>query len=260
MAKKLNWLIIVFPAVLTLALAACGPKYPDCEEDKHCKDHGEFCVDKKCQQCREDAHCNAQDPCKICTANYTCGKKTGCCTSDLDCPGGKCWLPPGETVGQCAQCLIDTDCPENYKCVAGKCAPKAECTADADCEASRGKGYKCQDGYCVLSQCKLDPIYFDFDEFVITSQARTTLESNYKCLKERGQAITVEGNCDERGTDEYNLALGSRRANAAKEYLKKLGFAASQMSTHSWGEEKPLCYEHDEACWWKNRRADFLFK
>lgn len=245
-------------AMVFFLYGGCGPKYPNCETDEHCKEHNEYCVDNKCKECRDDTHCLAKypdDPCKVCGGEYTCVKTPGCCTSDLDCPGGKCWIKEGETKGRCAECLADGDCPENYQCIAGRCAPVAECTTDADC----GPGKKCENGKCVVSECILDNIYFDFDEYAIRSDARATLNKNYECLKQRGQSISIEGHCDERGTDEYNLALGTRRANAAKNYLINLGFSSAQMKTKSFGEERPICYEHNEDCWWKNRRAEFKF-
>ena len=72
--------------------------------------------------------------------------------------------------------------------------------------------------------------------------------------------ILVEGQCDERGTDEYNLALGDRRARATMTYLAALGIATSRMSTVSYGKERPVCAEHDEACWELNRRAHIVVK
>jgi peptidoglycan-associated lipoprotein len=254
---RLNALFIVIIGAVLFMSAGCGPKYPACETDEHCKEHNEFCVDKICRQCRDDANCNVENPCKICGPSYTCEKKLNCCTSDLDCPGGKCWKSvAGSPTGQCAQCVADTDCPQNQKCVAGRCAPKGECESDAQCPA----GKKCVDNFCVVIECKLEAIFFDFDEYIIKSEERPTLEKNYNCIKERGQSITVEGHCDERGTDEYNLALGKRRATAAKDFLAKLGVKSSNIETISYGEERPVCMDHEESCWKKNRRAEFIFK
>jgi len=79
-------------------------------------------------------------------------------------------------------------------------------------------------------------------------------------MKKKGQSVEVAGNCDERGADEYNLALGTRRADAGKKFLVNLGYSGGQVSTLSYGEEKPVCTEHSEDCWWKNRRDDIRFK
>ncbi|WAC07067.1 MAG: peptidoglycan-associated lipoprotein Pal [Thermodesulfobacteriota bacterium] len=104
----------------------------------------------------------------------------------------------------------------------------------------------------------LDPIYFDFDKSNLKPDATATLGKNADWLSKNSTAkIRIEGNCDERGTIEYNVALGERRANIAKQYLIKLGVTADRLSTISYGKEKPLCTEHNDACWSKNRRDDF---
>ena len=103
------------------------------------------------------------------------------------------------------------------------------------------------------------PIYFDFDRFNIRSDQRDRIEENADFLKQRSSArIRIEGNCDERGTNEYNMALGERRARSAKKYLVNLGVAGSRIETISYGEEKPLNYGHDELSWSQNRRDDFV--
>ena len=245
---------------MALTLVACGPKYPNCESDEHCKEHNQFCVDKLCRDCATTTNCAAKGACAFCGPTYTCEKPIGgpsdCCLSDLDCKQGKCWKMPGAEKGNCAQCAADGDCGANMKCVQGSCVPAAECVADADC----GKGRRCENGTCVTIQCTLDPVYFDFDESAIRADARDTLNKSYECLKARGQAVSIEGNCDERGSDEYNLALGTRRAEAARKFIENLGFQAAMMSTTSFGEEKPVCNERTEDCWMKCRRADLKFK
>ena len=104
----------------------------------------------------------------------------------------------------------------------------------------------------------LEPIFFDFDKSNITPDAKAILDKNAEWISKNPTAkIRIEGNCDERGTNEYNMALGERRANSAKQYLVTLGIAADRPSTVSYGEEKPLDPGHDEAAWTKNRRDDF---
>jgi peptidoglycan-associated lipoprotein len=105
----------------------------------------------------------------------------------------------------------------------------------------------------------LRDIYFDYDSFDLSNEARETLQSHADWLKKNGGAkAEIEGHCDERGTVEYNLALGAKRAKAAREYLVTLGVDANQLSTISYGEELPLCKETTETCWQQNRRARFL--
>lgn len=109
-------------------------------------------------------------------------------------------------------------------------------------------------------QTRIRDIYFDFDSYDLTNSAKETLrEVASILLKNKSINLIIEGHCDERGTNEYNLALGERRANAAKEYLISLGVPKSRIETISYGEEKPVCHEQTEECWMKNRRAHFVF-
>ena len=103
-----------------------------------------------------------------------------------------------------------------------------------------------------------EKIYFDFDRADLKPEAREALQKKAEWLKANPAAsVLIEGNCDERGTVEYNLALGERRANGAKQFLVDLGIDAGRISTVSYGEEKPVDPGHDEAAWAKNRRDDF---
>ena len=104
----------------------------------------------------------------------------------------------------------------------------------------------------------LQPIYFDFDRSFIRDDARAVLKANAEWLKANPQVkVRIEGNCDERGTKEYNQALGQRRAASAKKYLTDLGISGKRISLISYGKEKPICSEQNEDCWQKNRRDDF---
>jgi peptidoglycan-associated lipoprotein len=105
----------------------------------------------------------------------------------------------------------------------------------------------------------LKDAFFDYDKADLRDDARTALSTNAEWLKRyRSIQFLIEGHCDERGTSEYNLALGDRRANAAKEYLASLGVDASRVKTVSYGKERPFCNESTEDCWQQNRRAHFL--
>jgi len=104
----------------------------------------------------------------------------------------------------------------------------------------------------------LRSVYFDYDSAVLREDARKTLDENINWLKANPNVrVQIEGHCDERGTEEYNLALGERRANAAKQYLIKNGIDASRLFTISYGESRPVDPGHDEGAWSKNRRAQF---
>jgi len=104
-----------------------------------------------------------------------------------------------------------------------------------------------------------ETIYFDLDSYVLRQDARDALNKNAQwMLKQTASKVRLEGNCDERGSDEYNLALGEKRAKAAKSYLVTLGVSAERLDTISYGKEKPLDPGHSEAAWAKNRRVDFV--
>lgn len=103
------------------------------------------------------------------------------------------------------------------------------------------------------------PVYFAFDESLIVGDQVGRIENNAAFLKENLELkVRVEGNTDSRGTNEYNLALGERRALSGVKYLVNLGVDRDRLTTISWGEEKPLLFGHDELSWAQNRRADFV--
>jgi peptidoglycan-associated lipoprotein len=105
----------------------------------------------------------------------------------------------------------------------------------------------------------LKDVYFDFDRYDLRADAREILKANSTWLKANpGAQVQIEGHCDERGTTEYNVALGSRRAESVKDYLVTLGTSADRLSTISYGEEVPVCREQTEECWQQNRRVRFV--
>ncbi len=107
----------------------------------------------------------------------------------------------------------------------------------------------------------LKPVYFAFDSMKIRPVDAKTLDASADWLKANpDQVVLIAGNCDERGTNEYNLALGERRAKAAMGYLTSKGIDASRITLVSYGKERPVCTERNEACWSQNRRDDFLTK
>jgi peptidoglycan-associated lipoprotein len=105
----------------------------------------------------------------------------------------------------------------------------------------------------------LQSVYFDFDRSFIRDDAKSTMLANAEWLKANPTVkVRIEGNCDERGTKEYNQALGQRRASSAKKYLTDMGISAKRILLISYGKEKPVCSESTEGCWQKNRRGDFI--
>jgi len=102
-------------------------------------------------------------------------------------------------------------------------------------------------------------IHFEFDSYMLSDQARQILVSKAEYLRTNPDiTVTVEGYCDDRGTSEYNIALGERRAQSVKMFLVNLGIATNRLNTVSYGEERPIATGHDEASWAKNRRAQFV--
>jgi peptidoglycan-associated lipoprotein len=105
-----------------------------------------------------------------------------------------------------------------------------------------------------------DAIFFDFDASVVRDDARPILQRVADQAKAKSSTVRVEGNCDERGTEEYNLALGAHRAESAKKYLEQLGVPGKRIETVSFGSERPKANGHDESAWSRNRRDDLVLK
>jgi peptidoglycan-associated lipoprotein len=172
--------------------------------------------------------------------------------------------------GRCQECGTDADCKEGFVCRSNKCVPKPQCEADADCPS----GQRCEAEKCVAVREEPPPpttpavsaecadasaftIRFAFDESTLTPESQGSLQKLAGCLKEApARRVVAQGHADERGTTQYNIALGGRRAEAAKKYLSDLGSSGS-LETVSYGEEKPLCGEATEGCWSRNRRVEF---
>jgi peptidoglycan-associated lipoprotein len=105
----------------------------------------------------------------------------------------------------------------------------------------------------------LSDIHFGYNDYTVQPQDSSVLRSNASWLQAHPNAnVQIEGNCDERGSEDYNIALGAKRAQSAKDYLATLGISPGRMSTISYGKELPLCQEHDESCWQRNRRDHFV--
>ena len=136
-------------------------------------------------------------------------------------------------------------------------AAVASCSADTQCR----DGQLCIRGSCVdisigLAECQMFRVHFSFNAYDVDPDARNDLARMARCLRaDQALHLNIEGNADERGTEEYNLQLGSKRASSVEKYLIALGVSQAQLKTVSYGENKPLCTEQDEACWAKNRRA-----
>ncbi len=244
---------LICGALMLLLTPACGPSYPDCATDEHCKDQGQYCVNASCKQCRDDSNCG--NACTICSTSYSCQRIVGCCQSDADCSPGRCWKDPnnpgvtGTCGGECKAGHPGSQCPDGQICQNGSCVPF--CTSDDTCPP----GHKCLNGTCVMSQCSLVPVYFDFNESSIRLDQEDRVRTNSECINAANYNVRVQGHCDERGSDEYNLALGQRRANTLVRAYKRFGVKTG-INTISYGEERPICNSSNESCWSQNRRAE----
>jgi peptidoglycan-associated lipoprotein len=224
-----------------LAFGACKPKVKpgECKSSADCEKqegYGKVCIEGRCQECAADADC-----------------KEG-----FACVGNRCEPKPT------AQCTTDDQCPPGQSCANQQCVAReaGTCGSDRDC----GPDQQCQDGHCaarapqVSAECA-DPgsftVRFGFDQASLTGDSQGTLQKLADCLKGApAKRIVAEGFADERGTTQYNIALGNRRAETARKYLEDLG-VGGKMETVSFGEEKALCGDATESCWAQNRRVEF---
>lgn len=154
-----------------------------------------------------------------------------------------------------AQTAPDAAAPAAYEAPAPAPAPAPEPAAPAPDPDPLAGDLDSVNEY-LRRQGLLGDVYFDYDRAELSSETRDRLARNARFLTEHSQfRLTIEGHCDERGTSEYNLALGERRAAAVREYLSSLGVSSDRLTTLSYGKERPVCTEGDESCWRLNRRA-----
>lgn len=273
--KVLAWLAGGLMAI-SLVGSGCRPDFPKCRDDDDCAaEEGNTtllkCCNELCVECCQDADCAKERPkckenrCVECITNEDCPQdKPFCenekcqyeCEIDSDCETrGKAGMICKEHKCQW-ECEADSDCAEGMECKDHHCVPKCKCQSDADCP----EGKMCQECECVdKPQCELQSIHFDFDRYNLRPEDRQILDANAECLRQRSDMnVTIEGHCDERGTEEYNIALGDKRARAAKKYLLNLGIGKSRINTISYGEGRPVCTESSEDCWGQNRRDEFV--
>ena len=150
---------------------------------------------------------------------------------------------------------------ENQSATSGSAPKRAPQTSMLESKPQTGASSldALRSGASTAAAGPLKDVYFAFDRAELSEDARATLKDNSGWLKTNASArIQIEGHCDERGAEDYNMALGAKRAQAAMDYLTTAGIPASRISTISYGEEVPVCKEHSEACWAQNRRARFV--
>lgn len=263
-------------AVALLALVAaiapgCAPKYPHCKTDGQCLEHGEVCVNGQCQECKDASSCLTKYPHEIracvegrCELTPECHVTADCAArgADLTCRNNRC-VP---------ECTADAECGPAQSCISHKCV--AACTSDATCPV----GSLCVDGHCESEaaaaalghlSCRptrpgdvvaLETVHFEFNQYDLTPATRTALAQAAHCIKqaEPSLKISLEGHCDDRGTQEYNLALGQRRGQAVERYLASLGIGGARLDVVSKGENEPVCSQSSEDCYAQNRRVEFV--
>ncbi len=232
MRNQLTFVVMV--AASTMVLMACPPTYPNCQSDEACADKNEVCVQGQCHECATDANCKAGFVCD--TGSFKCVPKPEC-TGDTGCgPGKKC------RAGKCAV--------EEAK-VEGSCVTKDDCQGGEDCKGGR----------CVVAEvaeaCTFEPVRFELNEFNLSDSARAALAPTAECIKKQGLRFTLEGNADERGTEEFNMVLSQKRAASVRKYLVDLGVAGGALDTVGYGENKPISNARTEEGWALNRRVEF---
>lgn len=267
---------------MALALTACpGPDWPKCENDDHCKENdgdevNYHCVFGQCQECGRDADCKANERCNKKT--YKCEVKCSddaSCDSGFMCEAGAC-IKGERKDAEGESCVEEGDCKDGFTCKEGKCVEggdgagagagtKAEgepCVETGDCQS----GLTCSEGTCQKTEVTVTEvecaeaglIHFEFNAHDLGPEARESLNTFATCMEQHPDwKVVIEGHADERGTPEFNMSLGEKRANEIKKYMSNLGVEKKRMRTLSYGEERPVDATSTEDAWAKNRRAEF---
>jgi len=166
---------------------------------------------------------------------------------------GCAMTPATSTTGAPAPSGTATTTPDGSRSSSSTGGGTRQASAVSGTMRPRIEGFKVAD--------TLNDIHFDFDKYELTADSMKTLDSHAEWLKANPKhLVLIEGHCDERGTDAYNVALGERRAKATQNYLAAHGVRTARITIISYGEERPMCSDHTEECWAKNRRAHFMVK
>jgi peptidoglycan-associated lipoprotein len=239
---------VLVATAAALAIGSCGskPKGPGCKTDKDCK-APLVCGDNKCVECNEDSQCGSG---KRCVAHACVAKAE--CESDEQCPAGQVCQ-----AGTCKACSVDGDCGPGGKCENGACQKAKKCGKDDQCADDED----CVNGYCMKggrnsggdATCPLQTVYFAFDQSGIETSERDRLDKNATCIgNNKGKNVFLVGHTDTSGTEEYNIALSERRAQAVADYLSRLGTDPARLQVVPKGETEPTGLGDD-----KDRRVEF---
>jgi peptidoglycan-associated lipoprotein len=239
---------IAIAAVVSIASAiSCGDKSkgPTCSSDKDCK-APLVCGDNKCVECNSDKQCGAGKRC----SEHACIASSQC-EHDEQCPVGQVCQ-----AGACKPCASDNECGPGGTCSAGACTRAKKCSKDDQCADDED----CKDGYCHKANqpvtnegCQLSTVYFAYDSSGVEASERDRLDADNACIaKTKGKNVFVVGHTDTSGTEEYNIALSERRAQAAADYLARLGTDPARLQVVPKGETEPTGLGDD-----KDRRVEF---
>lgn len=240
-------LVAAFALVFGFATTSCGDssKKPGCKADKDCKDH-RVCAANTCVECTNDSQCPSG---KRCNANACV---TSGCKSDDECDGKVC------QAGKCKACATDDECGPGHTCKAGLCEAAKKCSKDDECADDED----CVNGLCrkggVASNpgdatCTLATVYFGYDNSTVQDSERDRLVSNVACIeKTKGKNVYLIGHTDTSGTEEYNIALSERRAQAVADYMARLGTDPARLQVVPKGETEPTGLGDD-----RDRRVEF---
>jgi peptidoglycan-associated lipoprotein len=232
-----------------LAATSCGDtsKKPGCAGDKDCKSPL-VCSAGTCVECTADNQCPTG---KICSANACILAAE--CTSDETCPPGKVCQ-----AGKCKACASDNECGPGGTCDAGACKRGKKCGTDAECADDED----CVSGVCKKASaagnpadapCALSTVYFAFDNSSVQPSERDRLAANVACIESvKGKMVHLIGHTDSSGTEEYNIALSERRAQAVADYMSRLGSDPARLQIVPKGETEPTGQGDD-----KDRRVEF---
>jgi peptidoglycan-associated lipoprotein len=233
--------------VIGFVMASCGDssKKPGCKADKDCK-NGLVCSANTCVECTSDAQCSDGKRCK---AN-ACVQASEC-EKDSECQDGKVCQ-----AGKCKACASDDECAGG-SCKAGACTPPKKCSKDDECADDED----CVNGVCQKggrgnaggATCTLSTVYFSYDNASIQASERDRLDANVACIeKNKGKSVYLIGHTDTSGTEEYNIALSERRAQAVADYMARLGTDPARLQVVPKGETEPTGLGDD-----RDRRVEF---
>jgi peptidoglycan-associated lipoprotein len=245
-----NGLVLVLACAILVGCGEKQPRYPTCGGDRDCEE-GEHCIARQCLVCGDDTHCKSFETCSA----GACVLREGMCETTGDCKDGLICRE-----NRCESCASDVECGPGSRCSSGACVARGKCTIDEDCADEED----CVESTCLRGgrreppalSCKLDAIYFSYDEYGFDARARDSLQATSVCIQQaQDRNVLLIGHTDERGTDEYNVALSEKRARAVADFLARLGIDPDRLRVIPKGEAEAL--GDDESSRSRDRRVNF---